>query len=189
MKKKNLFCPLMALAMMVLTVSFTSCDNDDTKKNEQLTNKTILGTWEKIGATGTLTNLGDSKKPAYLVEWTFENEATTIKVDNKPLKEAPKDVMEYLNSLEQDCDRIQFVEGNKVNRQIFKDEKWTNGEMGASYSYNEKNGQLTIEYPGKKFEGTVASFAQMVMSIRTKNMQKDKNWSLPEYVFAYKRMK
>ena len=187
--KKIFFKPLMALAMMLVAASFTSCNYDNKEILTPLTNKTIVGTWEKFAQKANLTHTNGKEKKTYMVTWTFENgQIKDITVDNKPLAKADEKIQEYLKTAKVQANRIEFQEKNKANAYKYDGKAWVSEEKDIEYKFNEKNGDINISFKSQKPWNGKLTGTKDLMLLNLKSMDDDKDFASSDIILSFKRV-
>ena len=187
--KKIFFKPLMALAMMLVGVSFTSCNDDNKEVLTPLTNKTIIGTWENFSQKANLTYTNGKEKKAYMVTWTFENgQPKGITVDNKPIEKADKKVQDFLKTAKVQAKRIELQEKNKATSYKHDGKAWVSEEKDIEYTFNEKNGDLNTKFKTQQPWAGKVTGTKDLMLLNLKSMEGYKEFSFSDIIMSFKRI-
>lgn len=187
--KKIFFKPLMALSMMLVAASFTSCNDDNKEILTPLTNKTIVGTWEEFTQKANFTYMNGKEKKTCMVTWTFENGQTKgITVDNKPLGKADQKVQEYLKAANVKAKRIEFQEKSKAASYTHDGKTWVSEEKDIEYKFNEKNGDVNIKFKNQKpWDGKITGTKDLML-LNLKSMDDNKDFVSSDIIVTFKRV-
>ena len=126
---------------MMVAMTLTSCQNDDTKVAPKLTEQTLVGTWETIGYTSNVT-IAPLKKTVMVEVTMADGVRKSLKVDGK---EMPKEYEKYLQGLAENAMRLMLTGDKKFSQEVFSTEKkaWEFSSRGT-YVFDQKAGTLTL---------------------------------------------